>query len=182
MILDNLDFIKHNLIGVEAYWIGVRATNQTWINVDDESQIVFSNWKDQEFNDSIDDYCVSVDLDGYWTPENCSAKLTFVCGIPEEDKPDISTTIIPPYTCRSYIPFSYDVSSVLSSDQFSTLRKFILNPFLQPMFPMDLQPAPFSTYADTVYSIRRLQNVTDIISYVTVEGNQVQDTASDFTK
>ena len=89
---------------------------------------------------------------------------------------------IPAYTCKSYIPFSYDVSSVLSSDQFSTLRSFILNPFLQPVFPMDLQPAPFSTYSTRTFPVRRLQNVSDIISYVTVDANQVQDTTSDFTE
>ena len=89
---------------------------------------------------------------------------------------------IPAYTCKSYIPFSYDVSQKLTSDQFSALKTFILNPFLQPVFPMDLQPAPFSTYSMQYFPLRRLQNVTNIISYVTVEGNQVQDTTSDFTQ
>ena len=93
-----------------------------------------------------------------------------------------SNTETPPYTCRSYIPFAYDVSQKLSSDQFMDLRSFLLNPFLQPVFPMDLQPAPFSRYATTNLAIRRRNNVTDIITFVTAETDQVTDTDSDITQ
>jgi len=89
---------------------------------------------------------------------------------------------IPAYTCRSYIPFAYDVSQKLSTDQFTNLRSFLLNPFLQPVFPIDIQPAPFSRYTIVNIASRRLNNVTDLITYITVETNQIQDADSDITQ
>uniref|UniRef100_A0AC34PYY9 Uncharacterized protein n=1 Tax=Panagrolaimus sp. JU765 TaxID=591449 RepID=A0AC34PYY9_9BILA len=41
-----------------------------------------------------------------------------------------------------------------------------MNPFLSNLFPYDLQPAPFSVYAQDNFPFRRPNNVTDIIDSI----------------
>ena len=136
-----------------------------------------------------------MDFSGLWYNRDCFDILPFVCEFNETDfslttAPTTTTTIAtttefftttPVHICRSYIPFSYDISKKLSYDQFATLRKFLLNSFLKAIFPIDIQPAVFSTYATNNNDVNRLGNVTDIIAYVTVVDGQDDGTDSYFT-
>uniref|UniRef100_A0AC34RGA5 VWFA domain-containing protein n=1 Tax=Panagrolaimus sp. JU765 TaxID=591449 RepID=A0AC34RGA5_9BILA len=57
------------------------------------------------------------------------------------------------------------------------MKNFLLNPFLNSVFPFDIQPASFSTYGENNYVLRRPANVTSIINYIKVDA--VQQTSPD---
>uniref|UniRef100_A0AC34QV97 Uncharacterized protein n=1 Tax=Panagrolaimus sp. JU765 TaxID=591449 RepID=A0AC34QV97_9BILA len=92
----------------------------------------------------------------------------------------MSTTTTPPIpVCKSYIPFSSDVATDLTATQFVELRTFLVNLFLSELFPLDVQPAWYSTYDTTNHGYDRPYNVSDVINNVQ---NLIQSTAttSDF--
>uniref|UniRef100_A0AC34R3U3 Uncharacterized protein n=1 Tax=Panagrolaimus sp. JU765 TaxID=591449 RepID=A0AC34R3U3_9BILA len=91
-----------------------------------------------------------------------------------------STATSPPIPmCKSYIPFSFDVATDLTAAQFAELKTFLVNPFLEQLFPLDVQPAVFSTYDTTNQGYARPNNVSNIVNNVQ-NATQSTATTSDF--
>uniref|UniRef100_A0AC34QEG3 Uncharacterized protein n=1 Tax=Panagrolaimus sp. JU765 TaxID=591449 RepID=A0AC34QEG3_9BILA len=89
---------------------------------------------------------------------NCLAATTPASG---------STT--PPTTssCKSHIPFAYDMSKSLSADQYSFGKQLILDPFLTTLFSSNVQPSWFGIFDTSAYFPKsRPNNITDIANFV----------------
>uniref|UniRef100_A0AC34PWT0 Uncharacterized protein n=1 Tax=Panagrolaimus sp. JU765 TaxID=591449 RepID=A0AC34PWT0_9BILA len=70
-------------------------------------------------------------------------------------------------SCKSHIPFGYDVSKSLTSDQYSFEEQLILDPFLSQLFSSDIQPSWFGTFDTSAYFPKSRPNTkTDIINFV----------------
>uniref|UniRef100_A0AC34RTI5 VWFA domain-containing protein n=1 Tax=Panagrolaimus sp. JU765 TaxID=591449 RepID=A0AC34RTI5_9BILA len=90
-----------------------------------------------------------------------------------------STITTPISVCHSLIPFSFDVATDLTAADFADLKTFLVNPFLSELFPLDVQPAVFSTYDNASHGYDRPINVSDIAT--TVQNlSQTNATTSDF--
>uniref|UniRef100_A0AC34RA20 Uncharacterized protein n=1 Tax=Panagrolaimus sp. JU765 TaxID=591449 RepID=A0AC34RA20_9BILA len=94
-----------------------------------------------------------------------------------------TTSIIPAPTCYSYIPFSFDISQKLNSTQFANLKTFLVNPFLESLFPTDVQPTWYSSYTTANFGTRsRPANVGQIVNYVNGVAQSTTATISDFSQ
>uniref|UniRef100_A0AC34QUU5 Uncharacterized protein n=1 Tax=Panagrolaimus sp. JU765 TaxID=591449 RepID=A0AC34QUU5_9BILA len=93
----------------------------------------------------------------------------------------MSPTTPPISVCKSYIPFSFDVATDLTAAEFADLKMFLVSPFLEQLFPTDVQPTWYSTYDSINHAYNQAANVSDIVNNVQ---NSVQSTAtiSDFNK
>lgn len=102
------------------------------------------------------------------------------CNMPTQTSPPLPTTklttVLPTTTsssllssCLSHIPFAYDVSLSLNSDQYNAEEQFILNPFLSSLFPQQIQPSWFAIFATSSFFPRsRPTTVSDIVNFVNI--------------
>uniref|UniRef100_A0AC34RJ79 Uncharacterized protein n=1 Tax=Panagrolaimus sp. JU765 TaxID=591449 RepID=A0AC34RJ79_9BILA len=69
--------------------------------------------------------------------------------------------------CESHIPFAYDVSQALTSDQYNFEEQMILDPFLATIFPSNIRPSFFGIFDTSAYFPKsRPNNLTDIVDFV----------------
>ncbi|KAE9547066.1 hypothetical protein FO519_009722 [Halicephalobus sp. NKZ332] len=73
------------LHGYGVFWIGVtNLLGGTWKNIDDGSNITFSNWAPGQPTNDKNSSCAAIDTQGLWFNENCEAAPLFVCGVPSD--------------------------------------------------------------------------------------------------
>lgn len=150
------------------YWIGVNnLEGNGWQNIDDNSTPTFFDWANGEPGTSIINSCVVVDTKGYWYHEDCFASHSFVCevsevGVTTKQPPtsltristqgntvkstpqsSVATTSSSSTLCRSYIPFSMG-----GGDDTKAEKDFLINYFIDAVFPIDIGIAPFVYYDD----------------------------------
>ncbi|KAE9546592.1 hypothetical protein FO519_010196, partial [Halicephalobus sp. NKZ332] len=79
--------------------------------------------------------------------------------------PSSMTTRSPPtpaFLCNAHLPFAVDISTALSSDQFTSMINMIIDPFLSIVYPPGIKPARWVYYSNSGFSQRAPQNVSDI--------------------
>ena len=76
------------------FWIGVRSTvSGIWQNVDDKTNLTFSNWGSGYPKNDSDLACVIVTGNGFWYNINCDEAPRFICGVPD-DEIEIGTSFV----------------------------------------------------------------------------------------
>uniref|UniRef100_A0AC34R9M8 Uncharacterized protein n=1 Tax=Panagrolaimus sp. JU765 TaxID=591449 RepID=A0AC34R9M8_9BILA len=94
-------------------------------------------------------------------------KSIMSCGYPPSTTSSTTTSaVVLVSVCKSYIPFSFDVATDLTASEYANLKNFLINPFLEQLFPVDVQPAVFSSYSNVNNEYGQPNNVSDIIQII----------------
>ncbi|KAE9555546.1 hypothetical protein FO519_001217 [Halicephalobus sp. NKZ332] len=68
----------------DGFFLGVTDLfGGIWRNLDDGSEIAFTNWAPGFPPNSSDPLCVHINGDGLWRTENCVVNYHYLCGIPD---------------------------------------------------------------------------------------------------